>query len=144
MTDTADIVSHRGVFYPRDLDHMGHVNVVAYMAHFDAATWSFFADAGFTPTWFRTSGHGLSAVRYDIQFKKELLAGDVITVRTHFTRVGTSSFSYIHEMTHGETGELVATAEVTGVHIDFEARRSVPFPPETAERMRGMIEGGTT
>lgn len=132
-------VTHRGAVYPRDLDHMGHANVVTYMAHFDQATWCFFADAGFTPTWLRTAGRALSAVRYDIQFTKELLAGDVITVRTHFTRVGTSSFSFVHEMSNGETDELVAKAECTGVLIDREARRSVPFPAEIAERLRGLV-----
>ncbi len=133
-------ITHRAVLYPRDLDSMGHVNVVTYMALFDAATWSFFADAGFTPTWLRTSGRGLSAVRYEIQFKKELVAGDVITIRSRFTRVGTSSFTFIHEMTDGATGELAATAEVTGVQIDREARRSVPFAPETLERLRALVE----
>ncbi len=132
-------VTHRGVLYPRDLDQMGHVNVVAYMAHFDQATWSFFADVGITPEWIRTAGYALSAVRYDIQFKKELLAGDVVTVRTRFTRIGTSSLSYIHEMSNGATGELAATAEVTGVLIDRDKRRSVPFPPDLADRVRELI-----
>lgn len=133
------VVTHRGVVYPRDLDHMGHVNVVSYMAHFDQATWSFFADIGFTPTWLRVSGRALSAVRYDIQFKKELLAGGVITIRTHLLRVGTSSLTYVHEMSNGETDELAATAEVTGVLIDRETRRSTPFPDEIAKRLRALV-----
>ncbi|MDE3113390.1 MAG: acyl-CoA thioesterase [Chloroflexota bacterium] len=137
------VVSHRGVFYPRDLDVMGHVNVVAYLAHFDAATWSFFADVGMTPEWIRTAGFALSAVRYDMQFKKELLAGDVVTIRSHFTRMGRSSLAYAHEMSNGATGEVVATAEVTGVLIDRAARRSVPFPREVADRIRSLVEEPT-
>ncbi len=132
-------ITHRGGLYPRDLDHMGHVNVVAYMEHFDQATWSFFADVGITPEWIRTAGYALSAVRYDIQFKKELLAGDVVTVRSRFTRIGNSSVSYVHEMSNGATGALAATAEVTSVLIDRENRRSVPFPTELAARVRGLI-----
>ena len=126
--------------YPRDHDVMGHVNVVAYMEHFDAATWSFFADAGVTPEWIRTAGYALSAVRYDIQFKRELVAGDVVTVRSHFTRIGRSSLTYVHEMSDGATGELCVTAEVTGVLIDRTARRSAPFPPEMADRLRGLLQ----
>ncbi len=137
-------MSHRGVFYPRDLDIMGHVNVVSYLTHFDAATWSFFADVGITPDWIRGAGFALSAVRYDMQFKKELLAGDVVTIRSHFTRIGRSSLSYVHEMSNGATGEVVATAEVTGVLIDRQARRSVAFSPDLADRIRAMIEDGTT
>jgi len=118
---------------------MGHMNVVAYVAKFDQATWNFFNDLGFTPSYLRTAGRALAAVRYDISYKKELLAGDVITIHTHLLRVGASSLAYMHEMYNGETGEVVATAEVTGVLIDRETRRSTPFPPDLAEKMRAEI-----
>lgn len=129
-------VTHRGVVYPRELDHMGHMNVVSYVAKFDQATWTFFNDIGFTPEYLRTSGRALAAVRYDVSYKKELLAGDVVTIRTRLLRVGSSSLAYLHEMSNGETGELVATAEVTGVLIDRQTRRSTPFPRDVADRLR--------
>lgn len=118
---------------------MGHMNVVSYVAKFDEATWNFFCDIGFTPTYLRTAGHALAAVRYDITYKKELLAGDVVTIRTALKRVGSSSLSYLHEMSNGETSEIVATAEVTGVLIDRETRRSTPFPAEISERLRSLL-----
>lgn len=132
-------VTHRGVVYPRELDHMGHMNVVAYVAKFDQATWSFFSDIGFTPTYLRGSGRALAAVQYDISYKKELLAGDVVTVSTRLVRVGSSSLTYVHEMTNGETGEVAATAEVTGVLIDRATRRSTPLPPDLAARLRAEL-----
>ena len=134
-----DRITHRGVVYPRELDHMGHMNVVAYVAKFDQATWSFFSDIGFTPSYLRTAGRALAAVRYDVGYKKELLAGDVVTIRTRLLRVGASSLAYLHEMTNGETGEVVATAEVTGVLIDRETRRSTPFPEDVAARLRREV-----
>ncbi len=133
-------VTHRGVVYPRELDHMGHMNVVSYVAKFDQATWSFFSDIGFTPTYLRTSGRALAAVRYDVAYRKELLAGDVVTVRTRLVRVGTSSLTYVHEMTNGETGEVAATAEVTGVLIDRASRRSTPLPQDLADRLRAELD----
>lgn len=139
---TASRVTHRGVVYPRELDHMGHMNVVSYLVKFDQATWSFFNDLGFTPTYLRTSGRALAAVRYDITYKKELLAGDVVTIRTRLTRLGRSSLAYVHEMTNGESGEVAATAEVTGVLIDRESRRSTPFPEEIAARLRAELGQG--
>ncbi len=132
-------LTHRGVVYPRELDHMGHMNVVAYVAKFDQATWNFFSDLGFTPSYLRTAGRALSAVRYDISYRKELVAGDVITIHTHLLRVGASSLAYLHEMSNGETGELVATAEVTGVLIDRETRRSTPFPADLVEKLRAEL-----
>lgn len=75
---------------------------MAYVAKFDQATWTFFNDIGFTPTYLRESGRALAAVRYDVSYKKELRSGDVVTVRTRLLRVGQSSLTYLHEMTNGE------------------------------------------
>ncbi len=139
MPDPRPVVTYRGVVYPRELDHMGHMNVVSYVAKFDEATWCFLSDLGFGGEFFRTSGRALAAVRYDIAYKKELLAGDVVTIRTRLVRVGSSSLAYLHEMSNGETGELVATAEVTGVFIDRQTRRSTPFPADVADRLRTAL-----
>jgi acyl-CoA thioester hydrolase len=32
-------------------------------------------------------------------------------------------------MRNGETGEIAATCEFVGVHMDWQARKSVPFAP---------------
>ena len=66
-------ITHRGTLYPRDLDHMGHVNVVAYMAHFDAATWSFLSDAGFTGIEIEATydGYGGHTDKVTLAFKVE-------------------------------------------------------------------------
>jgi acyl-CoA thioester hydrolase len=33
----------------------------------------------------------------------------------------------LHEMRNGETGEIAAICEITGVHLDRQARKSVAF-----------------
>lgn len=134
-------LTHRGVVYPSELDHMGHMNVVGYAAKFDQATWNFFNDIGLTPSFLRSSGKATAAVRYEIVYERELLAGDVVTVRTHLTKLGRTSFAFRHEMWNGETGERVATADCTGVLIDRETRLPVPWPDDLAKRLRGLISG---
>lgn len=137
--DATGVVTHRGVVYPNELDNMGHMNVVAYAAKFDQGTWSFFNDIGLTPSYFRSSGKATAAIRYEIAYERELLAGDVVTVRTHLTKVGRTSFAFRHEMSNGETGERVATADVTCVLIDRATRRPTPWPDDLAQRLRGLI-----
>ena len=39
------------------------------------------------------------------------------------------SIRLLHEMRNAETGEIAATCEITGVHMDRQARKSVPFAP---------------
>ncbi len=133
------IVTHRGVVYPAELDHMGHMNVVGYAAKFDEGTWNFFNDIGLTPSFLRSSGKATAAVRYDITYERELLAGDVVTVRTHLTRLGRTSFAFRHEMWNGETGERAATADCTGVLIDRSTRKPTPWPDDLAARLRALI-----
>ena len=132
-------VTHRGVVRSHELDHMGHMNVVAYAAKFDEGTWSFFNDIGLTPSYLRSSGKATAAVRYEIAYERELLAGDVVTVRTRLTKLGRTSFAFRHEMWNGETGDRVATADVTGVLIDRAGRRPVAWPEDLAERLRALI-----
>lgn len=42
------IETYRGVVYPNQLDHMGHMNVQWYTSKFDEATWHFFSHLGIT------------------------------------------------------------------------------------------------
>lgn len=120
---------------------MGHMNVVAYSAKFDQGTWNFFTDIGLTPSFLRSSGKATAAVRYEITYERELLAGDTVTVRTHLTKLGRTSFAFRHEMWNGETGERVAIADCTGVLIDRATRRPVPWPDDLARRLGGLLPG---
>ena len=36
-------------------------------------------------------------------------------------------------MQNAETGEIAATCEITAVHLDREAHKSMPLPPATRE-----------
>ena len=42
------VETYRGVIYPWQCDHMGHMNVMWYVGKFDEATWNLFAVAGVT------------------------------------------------------------------------------------------------
>lgn len=40
--------TYRGIVYPNQLDHMGHMNVQWYAVKFDEATWQLFTIVGLT------------------------------------------------------------------------------------------------
>ena len=58
---------------------MGHMNVMWYVGKFDEATWHLFHAIGITPTFLRENNRGMAAVEQTIQYKRELLAGDIVT-----------------------------------------------------------------
>jgi acyl-CoA thioesterase FadM len=65
-------ITYRGVVYPWQCDHMGHMNVMWYTGKFDEATWNLFASIGITPTYIRESNNGVAGVQQNIAYKKEL------------------------------------------------------------------------
>jgi acyl-CoA thioester hydrolase len=119
--------TYRGTVYPWQCDHVGHMNIMWYVGKFDEANWNLFARLGLTPSYLRASGYGMAAVQQNITYKRELLAGDIVEIRSHLLEVRDKSIRFRHDMNNAETGEIAATCEITGVHMDRSQRKSAPF-----------------
>jgi acyl-CoA thioester hydrolase len=135
-------ITYRGVVYPWHCDHMGHMNVMWYVGKFDEATWQFFSMFGLTPSFLREQGRGMAAVQQNITYKRELHAGDVVSIRSGVLEIREKVIRFFHEMYNDETGEIAATAEMTGVHLDTARRKSCPFPEQAFDRARALILPG--
>jgi len=135
-------ITYRGVVYPWHCDHVGHMNVMWYVGKFDEATWQLFAMFGLTPSFLREQGRGMAAVQQNIAYRRELRAGDVVSVRSGVLEIREKVIRFFHEMHNDETGEIAATAELTAVHLDTALRKSCPFPEPVLERARGLILTG--
>lgn len=132
-------VTYKGVVYLWHCDHMGHMNVAWYVSKFDEATWNFFTSLGLTPSALRAADRGMAAVEQQISYKKEMLPGDVVEVRTRLIELKAKVIRFAHEMFDAETGALSATTELTAVHLDTEARKAVAFSEEIAVRARTIL-----
>lgn len=132
-------ITYRGTVYPAQCDHMGHMNVMWYLGKFDEASWQLLARLGLSPSRMRTEAIGMVAVEQHIQYKRELRAGDVLTVRSSVLEVREKSVRLRHEMTNEDNGELAAITEVVGVCIDLTTRRSRPIPSNIHERITSTI-----
>jgi acyl-CoA thioester hydrolase len=137
MTELVE--TYRGAVYPWHCDQMGHMNVMWYVGKFDEATWNLFASMGVTTAFLKQNQRGMAAVQQNITYKRELLAGDTVVVRSAFLEVREKVAKFVHEMRHAVTGELAATCVLTGVHIDARTRKSCPFPAEILERGRSLV-----
>jgi acyl-CoA thioester hydrolase len=116
--------TYRGTVYPWQCDHVGHMNIMWYVGKFDEANWNFFACIGLTPSYLRGSNRGMAAVQQNITYKRELLAGDIVEIRSTLIELREKSIRFVHEMHNAETGEIAATCEITGVHMDRQARKA--------------------
>ena len=137
MADLAE--TYRGTVYPWHCDHMGHMNVMWYVGKFDEATWNLFAAMGVTAAFLRDNKRGMAAVQQNISYKRELVAGDTLTVHSAFLEVRDKVARFVHEMRHAESGELAALCLLTGVYIDAEARKSCPFPQDILARGKSLV-----
>ena len=137
---SADLMeTYRGAVYPWHCDHMGHMNVMWYVGKFDEATWNLFAAIGVTAKFLRDNRRGMAAVQQDITYRRELLAGDIVAVRSAFIEVREKTARFVHEMLDAQTGELAARCFLTAVHTDTATRKSCAFPEDIAARARKLV-----
>ena len=133
------LIAAQGVVYPWQCDHMGHMNVMWYTGKFDEATWHLLSQIGITPSYLRENKRAMVAVQQETAYKHELLAGDLITIRSGILEIREKVIRFYHQMQNGETHEVAATTTLTGVHLDGETRKSCPFPIHILERGRRLI-----
>ena len=132
-------MTYRGAVYPSQCDHMGHMNVMWYVGKFDEATWQLFAAIGLTPSRLRTGGIGMAGVEQHIEYKRELYAGDVVTVSSTVLEVKEKAIRFAHEMRNDETGEVAARTILVAVHLDRSTRRASPLPSDVRDRARALL-----
>jgi acyl-CoA thioester hydrolase len=135
------IVTYRGVVYPSQCDHMGHMNVMWYVGKFDEATWHLMAAIGITPSYIRETRNGMAGVQQNITYKRELYAGDLIEIRSHLVSIAERKLVFVHELRNAERDDVAAICELTAVHISRESRRAVPFAPEIRTRAEALLAG---
>ena len=127
-------MTYRGIVYPWHCDHMGHMNVMWYVGKFDEACWQLLAMLGLNPSRFREDGTGVAAVEQRILYKRELHAGDAVTIQSALLEVKDKSIHMLHKMVHDASGEIAATMVVVGVHIDTTIRKATRIPEDVRRR----------
>jgi len=111
-------ITYKGVVYPWHCDHMGHMNVMWYVGKFDEATWHLAGMWGVTNAYMNKENRGMVAGEQRIIYKRELMAGALVTVRSGVIEVGEKKIKFFHEMLNEETQEVAAITFLTGIHID--------------------------
>src|SRR5215470_13789553 len=84
-------------------------------------------------------GIGLAAVEQQIEYKRELRAGDVLTICSSIFEIRPKSIRILHEMRNDVTGEVAAITIVTGVCIDWRTRKATPLPSDISDRMPAIV-----
>ena len=92
-----------------------------------------------TPAYQREQRRGMSTFEFQLQFFEALHPGDQVSVWTGLLHLGNSSLRIFHRMQNDRSGELVATLDQFGVHLDMDARRPAPIPEGLRRRARAIL-----
>ncbi len=133
------IETYRGVVYPNQIDHMNHMNVQWYTSKFDEATWHLFSSVGITNRYILENQRGMAAVEQITKYKSEVVAGDLLLIKSKILEVNEKTIRFLHIMYNAETEREVATSELLGVHLDREKRKSCVLPDNIKDKCKALI-----
>lgn len=121
------IETFRGVVFPWHCDSMGHFSVQHQMPLLDGAVYHLLGEFG--PVVGELDGRrvGWADVRHEISYQHELVAGDLIVLRSGLIRFGTSSIRHRTELSRRCDGRVCTVMEGITVRFDLDARKSIPL-----------------
>jgi acyl-CoA thioester hydrolase len=134
----------RAIVYPSQCDSMGHMNVQYYTAAFDQAMWHLVHALGYAPQWRIERHEGWADVRYVMNLRNELRAGDLVFARSFVVKIGRSSLVTAHELVNAATRAIAADAEVTSVYFDLQKRKSLAIPATIRAQAAQRVGVGKT
>jgi acyl-CoA thioester hydrolase len=133
-------ITYRGAVHEWHCDQMGHMNVMWYMGKFDEATWNMAAMCGLDIHYLRANKRGMAAVDHRICYRRELISGDTVLVRSAVLEVKPKIVRFVHEMFRADNDEFAAALIGTAVHIDLVARKSVAFEAQVLAKSEALLE----
>lgn len=132
-------ITHQAVIPDSYLDMMGHMNVMWYTHLFGRATCGLFDLVGMDRDYFENRQFGSFALAQFFRYKKEICAGEHVTLRSRLLGRSDKQFHVMHFMTKGSGDILAATGEFLAAHIDMTSRRTAPFAPHIAVNLDRML-----
>jgi acyl-CoA thioester hydrolase len=133
------VETYLGRVSERECDHLGHMNVQFYVARVSDAAWHVMASIGITPEFIRERRQAPAAVRQEISYLKEALAGDVLRMGSGVLEASDRKLTFFHRLTKVETEQVVMTSKVFTVNMDLDERRSTLLDPAVLGLARARL-----
>jgi acyl-CoA thioester hydrolase len=135
----APLLLHRAAVLPEWVDYNGHMSESCYLLVFGDSADAFFRIIGIDDD-YRAAGHSLYTVETHLHHRREVREGEPLAVTMQLLDHDHKRVHMFQEMTHGDSGTLLATAEQMLVHVDIEAGRSADLPAELTRRLDAILQ----
>lgn len=140
MDLTALPVTHRSVIPERFRDDNDHMNVAWYVYLFDQSAEEFFKLFGLDRAYRETTQCSTFALEQHLRYLREVRIGQAVTIRCRAVARSAKRFHFMQFMILDESGELAATEESLGTHVDMRIRRTSPMPPQVTAAFDRLVE----
>ena len=139
LMSTLPYPPYRDAVVPEWIDYNGHMNVAYYVLAFDRATDRLFDYLAIGEAYRRASRHSIFALEAHITYERELHLGDEFEIATRLVDADRKRLHLFHAMTRVKGGELSATIEVMGLHVDMAGPKSAPMADEVYAKVEALL-----
>ncbi|MER6163706.1 acyl-CoA thioesterase [Streptomyces violaceorubidus] len=122
-----------------ETDTQGHLNQSVYLNYAEHARWSMLQEAGIRQADLVSRRVGPVALETTIRFRRELLAGDEVTVSCAFEWGEGKTFRIRQVITKAD-GTVAAEVEAVSGLMDLSERRLVPDPRQRFKELAARPE----
>lgn len=129
----------RGVVFPWQCDSMGHLSVQHQMPLLDNAVYHLLGELGPIKSREGDARLGWADVSHNIQYLREMIAGDLLVLRSGIISVGTSSLRHRTIMHRRSDGAACTILEGVTVRFDLDVRKARPIPQIMREKASRLI-----
>lgn len=125
---------HRTTARPEWMDYNNHMSESCYLLAFGDNADAFFRFVGIDEA-YREAGHSLYTSETHLHHRHEVALNDPLELSLQLLDHDQRRLHIFHEMRHGESGVLLASAEQLLVHVDMQEGRSADLPYELLGRL---------
>lgn len=130
---------YRDAVAPEWIDYNGHMNVAYYVLAFDRATDRLFDYLGIGEAYRRATHHSIFALEAHVTYERELRQGDEFEIATRLIDADRKRLHVFHAMNRAKDGELSATIELMGLHVDMARPKSAELPDAAYAKIQALL-----
>ena len=131
---------HEAVVDPTWVDYNGHMTESRYAEVFADATDAFLAHVGIDAAYL-AGGHSAYTAETHVRYLREVAGLEPLAVDTQVLGADARRVHLFHTLTHGASGELLATGEHMMLHVDTRAARTCAWVEPVAARVAAAAAG---
>jgi acyl-CoA thioester hydrolase len=110
-----------------ETDTMGIVYYANYLVYMEVGRVEYLRQHGWAMAWVDRQVH-MPVVSVTCRYIKPARLDGLLRIRSRITERKRASFTFAYEITHAETGEVLATGETRHACWDPEGQRMIPIP----------------